>query len=137
MVWPNQFKLNRFETGLSASVNGAIGRFEATVLTQNLSRGTHWQCGWPGDISESDTRYQYTVTCLHLQANVKLLQLSNPLTPAIFHRTVNTEALYTLLKFGIKDCRKGWLLTGGTWPLFINSCMKLYTLGKTVLHSTW
>jgi len=25
VVWPKQFKLNRFETGLSASVNGAIG----------------------------------------------------------------------------------------------------------------
>ena len=24
MVWLNRFKLNRFETGLSASVNGAI-----------------------------------------------------------------------------------------------------------------
>ena len=34
VVWPNRFKLNRFETGLSASVNGAIKDSHTTTVTK-------------------------------------------------------------------------------------------------------
>ena len=32
VVWPNRFKLNRFETGLNASVNGLL----------EVESGSHW-----------------------------------------------------------------------------------------------
>jgi len=38
VVWPNQFKLNRFETGLSASVNGAIKRI---ILNKRILPSCH------------------------------------------------------------------------------------------------
>ena len=36
VVWLNRFKVNRFETGLSASVNGAL-QYVNTVLTRTYT----------------------------------------------------------------------------------------------------